>query len=179
MIVGISGRKRSGKDTVYEMIRLRVHSKLPNVDIRQYAFADPVREFAVRYFGVELDPSRKEEYRFILQGIGEMIREEVNSTYWVYRTIRKYEQEFPDVGIITDLRYPNEVDIVKEQGGVVLRVSRGQENTDMHPSETSLTDEEFSDIIYNNGTLEELRMKVIEWTDRVLIPRIREQNNGL
>lgn len=71
--------------------------------------------------------------------------------------------------IITDCRFPNEVEAVKIRGGVIVRVNRkryvdynGQmiEAFDVHPSETALDDYTFDYVIDNNGTLEELEKKV-------------------
>lgn len=62
--------------------------------------------------------------------------------------------------IITDMRFPNEMESVVEKQGVTIRVKRNQirlGNFQLeHASETSLDNETFDYEIDNNGTMEEL-----------------------
>jgi hypothetical protein len=81
--------------------------------------------------------------------------------------------EFPN-WIITDMRFPNELDSVKSRGGITIRVNRGIRCKDglsditnrmiqeIHPSETALDNAIFDYTIDNNGTIEELIEKVKE-----------------
>lgn len=84
--------------------------------------------------------------------------------------------------IITDVRFPNEVQAIKDRGGIVIRVNRpetwkstGCVIMDMssndrskdvvikyteHPSETALDDYEFDIVVENDGSIEELVEKV-------------------
>ena len=67
--------------------------------------------------------------------------------------------------IITDCRFPNEAQAIKDRGGVVIRVKRDvcgirDIKKDLHPSETALDDYEFDHVIDNNGSIEELVEKV-------------------
>lgn len=85
--------------------------------------------------------------------------------------------------IITDVRFPNEAQSVKERDGLMIRVNRlktlskkftsedGLQSAQMieldyskeHPSETGLDDyQDFDYVIENNGTIEELIEKVRE-----------------
>ncbi len=64
--------------------------------------------------------------------------------------------------IITDVRFPNEAQAIKDRGGIVIRVNRpgyGTSITDLasaHPSETALDGFEFDYTINNDGDLEKL-----------------------
>jgi hypothetical protein len=65
--------------------------------------------------------------------------------------------------IITDMRFPNEMQAVKANGGITIRVVRPSNkeiSLDLHPSETALDDAEFDYEIVNDGTIEDLRDKV-------------------
>lgn len=92
--------------------------------------------------------------------------------------IPSIEYDFPN-WIITDVRFPNEAQAIKDKGGIVIRVNRfkiitktlpdGTEcsfipnplfDGEEHPSETALDDYEFDHVIDNNGSLEELIEKV-------------------
>jgi hypothetical protein len=74
---------------------------------------------------------------------------------------------FPD-WIITDVRFPNELDAVVERKGITIRVHRDLHNGNAHispiphESETALDDTKFDYEIINDGTLEDLMDKVRE-----------------
>lgn len=67
--------------------------------------------------------------------------------------------------VITDVRFPNEVEAIKQRGGIVIRVNRNQMDDSSlkleHASETALDNyEDWDYVIDNNGTIEELIEKV-------------------
>jgi hypothetical protein len=63
---------------------------------------------------------------------------------------------YPD-WIITDVRFKNEADIIKDKGGILIRVNRSTGYTDYHPSEIALDDyQDWDYVIHNSGTFEEL-----------------------
>ena len=79
---------------------------------------------------------------------------------------------------VTDVRFPNEAQAIKNRGGILIRVERNDyifdddgkriiptkeyvnTNNKHHESETSLDNYEFNHVIENNGTIEELIEKV-------------------
>lgn len=117
--------------------------------------------------------------REFLQKLGtEAMRDGLHTNVWVnalfadYKTnaewfdeIRGNYKEYPN-WIITDMRFPNEMEAVKERKGITIRVSRTGVHTpkieDLHPSETALDNSEFDYHIDNSGTIEELVEKVRE-----------------
>lgn len=82
-------------------------------------------------------------------------------------------QEYPK-WLITDTRFPNEAQAIKDRGGITVRVNRNvpiydnngniksfeRQYLGVHPSETSLDDWNFDYVIDNNGSIEELIEKV-------------------
>lgn len=66
--------------------------------------------------------------------------------------------------IITDTRFPNEADAVKSRGGINIRLQRNSDldNNDIHVSETALDFYKFDYVVDNNGTIEDLIIKVKE-----------------
>jgi hypothetical protein len=74
--------------------------------------------------------------------------------------------------IFTDCRFPNEAQAIKNRGGIVIRVNRPElpvfdpigdvpiPIVKKHPSETSLDNWSFDWVIDNNGTMEDLILKV-------------------
>lgn len=120
--------------------------------------------------------------REFLQRLGtEGIRIGVHTNAWVNALFADYQREYrmgPDSfdeptrtgdypnWIITDCRFPNEAQAIKDKGGVVIRVNRYeakpdyQEKAALHPSETSLDTWKFDYTINNTGTIEELVERV-------------------
>lgn len=63
--------------------------------------------------------------------------------------------------IITDVRFPNEAQAIKDQGGIILRIDRpGVKPTNNHPSEVSLDDWEFDYKIMNGSDIVSLMFTV-------------------
>ena len=59
--------------------------------------------------------------------------------------------------IITDTRFPNELQAIKERNGIVIRINRDNiDNSSTHESETALDNSEFDWTISNNGTIQDL-----------------------
>jgi hypothetical protein len=72
-------------------------------------------------------------------------------------------EEYESNWIITDMRFPNEMQAVKANGGITIRVVRPSDKEiplDLHPSETALDDAKFDYEIVNDGTIEDLKEKV-------------------
>lgn len=70
------------------------------------------------------------------------------------------KEEYPN-WIITDTRFTNEAEAIKQKGGIIIRVNRpGVEAVNAHPSETGLDNWKFDHVIENDGTLEQLAEKV-------------------
>jgi len=70
--------------------------------------------------------------------------------------------EYPN-WVITDTRFPNEAQAIKDAGGILIRVVRpGNTPINTHSSETSLDNYPFDHVIINDGSLEDLVEKVRE-----------------
>jgi hypothetical protein len=125
--------------------------------------------------------------RQLLQEIGtEAMRNVIHPNIWVnalfadyksstkvYEQYKQIEYKYLPNWIITDLRFPNELEAIKQRGGITIRVNRftgniGIDNdthavTDwQHPSETALDNAEFDYTIINDSSIEDLIEKVKE-----------------
>jgi hypothetical protein len=68
--------------------------------------------------------------------------------------------------VADDVRFPNEAELVRSMGGEMWLVRRPDtERVTEHASEGSLDDFDFDHVIENDGTLEELRTKVLAAMD--------------
>lgn len=81
--------------------------------------------------------------REFLQRLGtEATRESIHDNTWVNGTFTNYT---PDKKwIFTDCRFPNEAQMIKDKGGIMINIVRpGAKPVNLHPSETSLDDWDF------------------------------------
>jgi hypothetical protein len=94
--------------------------------------------------------------RKLLQLTGtEFGRELVHPDIWVNSTLNSIDDD--EYALITDVRFPNEVDAILKRNGIVIRIDRpSMTSNDSHLSETALDKYNFEHRIVNNGTLEKL-----------------------
>ena len=195
MIISITRKIGSGKDTIAEIIQ-----QLTQLDWEVKKFAGKLKTIAELLCGVPKQNFESQEfkktqmseewgmtYREFLQKLGtEALRSNLHENVWINALFSDYKAKTVAVGtsefditekdelpnwIITDTRFPNEMDAVKSKNGLVIKVERTLKlrkgydtpnETDLHPSETSLDNyTEWDYVIENNGTLEELRAKVM------------------
>jgi len=215
MLIGISGKLYSGKDTAAAIIR----EQYPNLAIKK--FADKVKDIVCLILNCTREQLEDQDFkskklgekwikmlpnigftqppiqhqltiRDILIGVGDGMRNEIHPDIWVnslfneYLPIKKengfsrivkneegipidyeYEIEYPN-WIITDVRYPNEAKMIKNNGGIIIRINRDNEETKLRREPTKMSNSEcsldnykdFDYIINNNGTLEELKSHI-------------------
>lgn len=177
-IVGLSGYARSGKDEAAKVL-------VEEFGFVRVAFADKLREvlYALNPTVLhDINTRRKDfekpykylqdvideygwdgyketvwgpEIRRLLQRLGtEAGRQTLWDSIWVDATFAGLAEDAKVV--VTDCRFENEAQAVKERGGQMWRVNRtGVGPANNHPSETSLDDWNFDWIIKNDTTLEE------------------------
>jgi hypothetical protein len=210
MIIGISGKIGSGKDTVGEIIqKLCLTNEAPNFEIKKFAgklkavgsllTGIPIEMFEDQEFKKTDLPSewvyiengyaaRNMTVRDFLQKLGtEAMRDNLHTNVWInalfsdYKAIERIPEKRMSImpnWIITDMRFPNEMEAVVNRNGITIRVNRtpfrttetelgklsvvNQPEVDKllgiqeHPSEAALDDAEFDYTINNSGTLEDL-----------------------
>lgn len=141
-ILAFSGRKQSGKTTGAEYIELTIkHLNLP-ISYKIYSFADPLKQdICMNILGLSYDQcygsdhdkntitdlvwnGKKLTAREAMEIIGTDIFRNLKNNVWVDATINKVKKEGVDLAIITDCRFPNEVDAILENNGYVIRLKR-------------------------------------------------------
>ncbi len=195
MLIGILGRMSSGKDTVAKEL-------VETYGFRQDSFAATLKDITATIFGwdremlsgsspesrafrEEVDEWWSEKLgipnftpRLALQLLGtDVFRNNFHENIWVLSAMRRY-QEGENV-VISDARFPNEVQTIREMGGHIIRVDRGEEPVwwpcaksaalgveedievmetfyKIHASEWAWANETADELIHNNGTLEQL-----------------------
>ena len=169
MLIGISGKKRSGKDTVGAMVVewLNEHG----FDAAQVAFADQLKDEVAEATGVNrrMQEMDKERWRPILQWWGvEFRRHYFGQDYWVSKMTQKLLAMDEDVAVVTDVRFRDEAEFIRDSGGFVVRVERETGLQDGHSSETDLDGySEFQATLSNDGTLDDLEEKVYRFMSQM------------
>jgi len=197
MIIGICGLIGSGKGSVGDILVEQGFTKV--------SFADKLKDGVATIFGYnramlegDTDESRNwreqpDDFwsqetgrtitpRIILQEFGtDCMRNGYYDGVWV-SLLKQQVLDNPGNYVIPDVRFRNEQDMIRELGGEIWRVQRGDvpewygcamldnttgsnlmESYDVHVSEYKWIDmnNKFNATIYNNGTLEQLKQLVL------------------
>lgn len=80
--------------------------------------------------------------RDVMQVVGTDIFRKLDPNVWVRSTISKIMKESPELAIVTDCRFPNEIEAIKNVGGKVLRLTRDPFHSD-HISECILDKDKY------------------------------------
>jgi len=147
------------------------------------SFAAPLKEVAKLIYDLSdeqvngdskerLDPRYGVTPRYILQKLGTEGFRSIYENTWVDFLVRNYRKDFDptQVVIVTDVRFPNEMKAIKEEGGVIWKLVRldgpgAQGGSAGHASEAamqSIPSEEFDAVIEaKSGDLEGLINKAL------------------
>lgn len=141
-IIGICGLKNSGKDTIGDIICKHDDSFV------KMSFADTLKDITAILMGWDREllqgstiesrewREKADDYwsdkfgkmitpRIILQELGtNVLRNQFLQSIWV-DSLQKKLMEMDKNVVITDVRFPNEIDMIKELGGTIYRVERG------------------------------------------------------
>jgi hypothetical protein len=176
--IGLIGKARSGKDTAaLHLVRTRAYTRL--------AFADPLKEMAlsidplipsverihvrlstlIRDVGWEYAKDTYPEVRRILQHTGQTVRE-YDDEFWLTAMRRKLNnaEAWNLPVVVSDVRYPNEADMLRSRGFRLVRIIRStgtavtmrEARAAMHASETALDDFAADVTITNVGSVTDL-----------------------
>jgi dephospho-CoA kinase len=172
MIIGLTGKARSGKDTVAAHLQ-------EAYKFHHYWFSKPMKDACRSMFGWgdehlygELKEEVDQRYgispRVALQTLGtEWGRNTINSDLWILRAQKEIEQH--ENIVISDCRFDNEAAAVISSGGIVIEIVRQDINqVAAHSSESGISSSLINYQIENNGTLQELYRSV----DKFLIDAI-------
>jgi len=175
-LIGFAGKKRSGKDTAAQTL-------VTSCDYTQFSFASLLKEMTTTLLiKLGLDPltvarmvngDLKEmplpqlmgkTTRHAMQTLGtEWGRQCIGENFWVAATLR--QAKTVQKAVISDVRFANEAQAIREAGGKVIELRRPDVRCDdSHPSEQ--IDFTVDDVILNVGTIEELQTAVIDYERR-------------
>jgi hypothetical protein len=205
MIIGVCGLIGAGKDTIADYL-VNIHQ------FRRESFANTLKDAVSSVFGwdrellegrtrqsrewrEQVDPWWSDRLnmpnltpRWVLQYWGtEVVRKGFHDDTWIASLENKLRKTTDDV-VISDCRFPNEIQAIKSAGGIVIRVHRGPdpewyhlaetvnrgperniewswsktqlEKFNIHASETAWVGTEFDAIIDNNSSMDQLFAQV-------------------
>lgn len=182
MIIGLTGKKESGKDTAGQYL-------VKQYGFERRAFADPLKKSVAALLGIpleEVDKYKLESGTYVtLEGEDEMgITVDIMSRLSFREFLQRYgteshrevfgldfwvDQTLPVGGfyagrkiVLTDVRFENETVRVFELGGMTVRLVRPDTDNsgDQHMSEQENYAVDFT--IRNDGTIEDLYRKLDE-----------------
>lgn len=173
MLIGICGQKGAGKDTLGDYI-------IEKYGYSQYAFANPLKKIIKELFDLSdeqlfgslketVDPRWNTTPRILMQYIGtELFRNQLKKlipelsceNLWIRKFHDWYSKQADNNVIISDIRFIDEFDAVKQNGGLIIKVTRDLEYSDDHISEQFFQTVEPNYTVENNGTMEELYIQI-------------------
>lgn len=190
MIIAICGLQGSGKDTIGSYL-INTHG------FTKLSFAGVLKDIVAVLFGwdremLEGATSESREWRetvdpwwskklnmdnltprYVLQFFGtELFRTHFHPDIWVIAVERQLSK-YPNC-VITDCRFPNEVDMLRTAGALVIKITRGtlpdwyepyksgliEKPENIHPSEYMWIKSQFNYELENNSTIKDLEDKV-------------------
>lgn len=166
LLIGLTGRARSGKSTAAEHL---VGTYL----LEHYAFADPLRDGLMAIFNLDprdFEGDRKEQPlawldrspRQLMQSMGtEWARNTVHPDVWVKLAEQNLDYMTKALGavlgfVVSDVRFENEADLIRRRGGTIVHISRADaQAVNPHGSEAGVAGNKDDLLMLNNGTVEE------------------------
>lgn len=164
-VIGFAGWAGSGKNLAAEATGGYV-----------IGFADPLYAALAAMLGMSVadlqDRSAKEKPlpcgkspRDLLRTLGtDWGRDMVRPDLWVFLARERIEAAAAaglDPIAICDCRFPNELELVRELGGLVLWVSRPGVEAGNHVSDQAIGPQDCDGVVVNSGTVEQLREAVL------------------
>jgi len=105
--------------------------------------------------------------REFMQYFGTDICRKIYPDIWTDRLIKDIKAEEPNLAIVTDARFENEIEAIKKAGGKVIRLTRTIPGEDYHESEIALDNYDGYDAVIDtqNLNIEQSCEKLIEIID--------------
>jgi len=176
MIIGVLGKKNSGKDTVADYL-VQYHK------FKKISFAEPVKEICKLMFGFNHDQlygNEKEAIsekfgfspRMAMQTIGtDLFRNDIvkylpsiEDKCWIYAVKNKIdnirnEDTYQHI-VISDVRFQNELNFVHQLNGKIIKLIRGESKNDFHSSEDIDSVVGYDTLIINDYSFDDLYKEI-------------------
>lgn len=184
MIVGLGFNKEVGKDTAATALGRELGFK-------RMGFADALKDLALEADPLVVSSTRTvnigighgrlrhilsgtagwdeakrmfPEVRIFLQNLGLGARKVFGEDFWVERVMdQAVDRNVAGLHtVISDVRFENEAEAIKAEGGLLIKITRPGKTGDSHVSENDLVDYDGWDVVIeNSGSIVELEGKVV------------------
>ena len=128
MIIGLAGVARSGKDSFFNFCKdLNLGGNTSEKIAFAWCLKEELEDFLVEKFNINPfteDKEQKEIIRPILVAYGMTKRHVTKGRYWIDKAFDKIKNQEAANFFITDVRFPNEVDRIKESNGICIHIKR-------------------------------------------------------
>jgi hypothetical protein len=138
-LIGLTGLAGSGKDTIASVL-------LQEYNYQKLSFADTLKDVLSSMFGwdrfilegtTEENRAKRTEIdsfwssklnteitmRSAMTSVGtDLFRKFFNENIWVFSCERKLQDK--ELVVVTDVRFPNEIDMIRRNGGIIIEVQR-------------------------------------------------------
>lgn len=173
-LIGITGKAGSGKTTAAKFLSEKRYHVM--------SFATPLKlmaDYILDSFDMlpvvtknEIIPGLDCTVRHLYQTLGtEWGRQCIHPDLWVLcakqsidrvTDFRKFTVLYDGI-VFDDVRFNNEADFIRKQGGKIIHLVRENSIEDNHQSELGINPEGSDYIIVNNGNIQELKLKMMEF----------------
>ena len=147
-LIGLVGQKGVGKDTVADYL-------VKNRGFQKLAFAGPLKSMCSAMYGVDIglfhDTTLKEEKhpywgispRQMMQHVGtDIVRKHFGQDFWIKNMKCRLQTANGADIVISDVRFLNEAELVKQYGGVLVRIDSDNVNNDLSPTSVHISETE-------------------------------------
>ena len=173
-VIGITGRKRSGKNTAAEGLVERGYEVV--------GFADPLKEAAldlnplisagvrlrpiVDHFGWEKAKDQWPEVRRTLQALGTDVIRARDPEFWVNAFLTRTAGRQV---VVADVRFDNEAQVIHRLGGIVVEVIRPSldDDGDTHASEAGVNAALIDLVLLNADSVQAMQRRLVRGLDRM------------
>ncbi|HDZ14085.1 hypothetical protein LCGC14_0646510 [marine sediment metagenome] len=173
-IIAFGHQKGVGKSTAAKFLDTYIRTTRPELRVKSNAFAGKLKDISFQLFGWAglqrgiYYETHYEEKEIVLPQIGKSPRDiwiavgnkmrEIDPNVWLKNALICPNC---DIIIISDLRFLNEAEYIKKQGGVLVKITRTLSNLGTDDAETSLLAYDGWDFkMGNDGTFDDLNNKI-------------------
>ena len=169
-IIGLAYKKGVGKNTLAKFIITYLRCEMPGLNVKEISFAAKLKDISYQlyswaglqraiYYESHRDekevvlPLIKKSPREIWIDVGNKLREVYVDT-WIDFALKEVKA---DVLIVSDVRFCNEAEAIKDVGGTLIKINRFNIPQGVDPAEVDLDIwKNWDEIVNNDSTLQHL-----------------------